>query len=199
MAFLPQDTIEVNRPGTAVRLIAPSGGIGDFSGLFPTHIAVQGDAKNVALTVAKQQNGDLYRKFLRNIAIVLGIQLLILLLFMIQNQDFNLASYAHPWLWFMAVLTFLIPCGTTFADAKVDGLEINAVTYTYLTPQDRDSLFLAHTRGKDIYDATLLLLTEKYAKQESVTHQARLDLNRKKASTLLGQAHLALTELKKEP
>lgn len=198
MALMPEDNVEVNKHNTALRLTSPSQGIGDFSALFPTLVAVEGDAESVAIAAKKQQTRNMHRKYLRNTAIVLGIQLAILLIFMIQNQDFNPVNYVDPWLWFMAFFAIFLPLMLTSGEAEVEGVHIHESVYPYLTPEDRDGLFRAFAESPTVYSAAMDLLTEKYAAQEKMRNKELLDHDRKIAATLLIPAKAITAAIKKE-
>lgn len=192
MAFLPQDRVEANDTRTALCVTAIPDGVGDFSAMFPEYVAVSGDAQEKAALLAYQQATTLRRKYLMRAGIVLAILVFILVLFMIQNNDFTLSHYITPWLYFIFVITVMAPSLFTAGNISPDGIIINQVVYRNLTPADRDSLFQAYTESADIYEAALAILTQRYLQQEKDRAEMILCENNKRDALATTKATIIL-------
>lgn len=156
-----KDTVEINRHNTGVKITPESSGIGDFSALFPDYVAVRHDATARSRHFMKQQRTSMIRWAFIRAGITLALCIGTLLLFMAQNNDYQLNNYLNPWVWFIAVVTLLVTFGLGSGSIDTDAQDL------------------------DIYATTLALLTEKYTQQVKQHSQEKEAQLRHKAQSLL--------------
>lgn len=186
MPYMLKDSAAANEQRTAIRIEKHTvSGVDRDITFRPTYMAVRGDAGTIASMLLLKQKKAMWNMYL-------GIALLI----MIAGAIIILICFGPGRVWkgltLIAAIAAVTPLYFTSGSIRAEGIKINETVYRNLTPEDRDSLFLA--RDKHLANAALTLLTERYTETEELhANEARKRVeeevrrNREKALALLNR------------